>query len=66
MENKTVEISMSKVYHIISFVEVIWILALFASTVIQNTNALVAFGVLLLYTNAKKNEMMLINPNINN
>jgi len=61
MNKKTVEISITKIYLTISFVEAIWILALFASTVIQNTNALIAFGVLLLYTNLKKNEMMIMN-----
>jgi len=61
MNKKTVEISITKIYLAISFVEAIWILALFASTVIQNTNALIAFGVLLLYTNLKKNEMMIMN-----
>jgi hypothetical protein len=61
MNKKTIEISITKVYLAISFVEAIWILALFASTVIQNTNALIAFGVLLLYTNLKKNEMMIMN-----
>lgn len=61
MNKKTIEISITKVYLTISFVEAIWILALFASTVIQNTNALIAFGVLLLYTNLKKNEMMIMN-----
>jgi len=61
MNKKTVEISITKIYLAISFVEAIWVLALFASTVIQNTNALIAFGVLLLYTNLKKNEMMIMN-----
>jgi uncharacterized membrane protein YwaF len=61
MNKKTIEISITKVYLAISFVEAIWILALFALTVIQNTNALIAFGVLLLYTNLKKNEMMIMN-----
>jgi len=61
MNKKTIEISITKIYLAISFVEAIWILALFASTVIQNTNALIAFGVLLLYTNLKKNEMMIMN-----